>query len=173
MSALCNTFSKRSFNKIIISPQTSHSFWYFKNSDLSRLDLGLLLFFCLFVLFFSAPSVAAVDLSVWSSVYRTSPLFLSTVGLLLVSHSFFVLCHSHSCCLAFTGFLWFILLCCLSHFSHWACSPSALRHRSIWWSIDSSPGQVSGTDGESAGEEGRLCLQTPLRGVPAEVICHR
>lgn len=120
MPALCNTFSKRSFNKIIISPQTSHSFRYFKNSDQSRLDLGLLGFYLFVYLFcfFSAPSVAAVDLSVWSSVYRTGPLFLSTVGLLLVSHSFFVLCHSHSCCLAFTGFLWFILLCCLSHFSH-------------------------------------------------------
>lgn len=37
------------------------------------------------------------------------PLFLSTVGLLLVSHCFSVLCHSYCPCFAFTGFLWFIL----------------------------------------------------------------
>lgn len=55
------------------------------------------------------------------------PLFLSTVGLLLLSHCFSVLCHSYCSCLAFTGFLWFILSNRLYIFFLrliWPCSPS-------------------------------------------------
>lgn len=54
----------------------------------------------------------------------------------------------------------------ISHFFPSAC-PS-----SIWRGADSSPGQVPGADGESESEESRLCLQTPLRGLPAEVISY-
>lgn len=57
---------------------------------------------------FGCISSCSVTLRVVVSI-SDQPLFFSTVGLLLVWHCFSVLCHSYSSCLAFTGFLWFIL----------------------------------------------------------------
>lgn len=111
------------------------------------------------------------------------PLFLSTVGLLLVSHCFSVLCHSYF--LLFSIY-WFSLVhfgpTDFTFFADWVdpaihlplshFSPLSSRPSSIWRGVDPSPGQVPGADGESEGEESRLCLQTALRDLPAEVISY-
>lgn len=98
------------------------------------------------------------------------PLFLSTVGLLLFSHSFSVLCHSYLSHLAFTGFLWFIrlfvwLICACS-----APPPTLSCCSSIWRGVDPSPGQVPGADGEPESEASWLRLQAALWGLLTEVI---
>lgn len=76
---------------------------------------------------FGCISSCSVTLRVVVSILDR-PLFSSTVVLLLVSHWISVLCHSYSCCLAFTGFLWFILSnrCYIFLRPIWPCSPPSL-----------------------------------------------
>lgn len=106
-----------------------------------------------------------VHLSVWPSLWGRPFVPLPTVELLLLPHCVSVPAHSYCCCLAFTGSLWFML----SDFNV-LTSLSLLLSSALRRGADPPPGQVPGPDGEPEGEEGRLRLQAPLRGLPPEVI---
>lgn len=90
----------------------------------------------------------------YSCPFVSSHCFSLSLLLLIFACSFFP-----------TDFTFFSSSCDLT----WTLLPPPLVLRSLWRCFDPSPGQVSGTDGESEGEASRLCLQTALRGLPAEV----
>lgn len=106
-------------------------------------------------------------------VVRISGQPLSTLALLSVSHCPSVL----TLLLLLFSSYWFSLVHFVQQALHFSLtSPSFLFSSrsscpsSIRRGVDPSPGQVSGADGESEGEESWICLQTALRGLPAEVI---